>query len=74
MNVPIWLKPSKKVIKDAKVLLKAFLKGVVIAGAGVLTLKLGGEEWVAGAIAGITHALIKIIDPTDKSIGIKSAN
>lgn len=69
MKIPVWLKPSKKQIADFKVVLKAFLKGIVIAGAGALTVKLGGSIEVAGAISGITHALIKIIDPTDKSIG-----
>jgi len=69
MTIPKWLMPTKKQIKDAKTLLKAFLKGVVIAGSGALTVKLGGGVEVAAAVAGITHALIKIIDPTDKSIG-----
>ncbi|CAB4214923.1 hypothetical protein UFOVP1616_61 [uncultured Caudovirales phage] len=69
-KLPKWLMPTEKVIKDAKVLFKAFIKGVIIAGAGALTLKLGGGPEIAAAIAGCTHALIKIVDPTDKSIGV----
>jgi hypothetical protein len=71
MKIPVWLKLSKKQIADFKVLIKAFLKGIVIAGSGALTVKLGGNIETAAAISGVTHALIKIIDPTDKSIGLK---
>lgn len=64
---------NKEKVEEIKrqflVALKAFLKGIVIAGSGLLTVKLGGSNEVAVAIAGFTHTLIKIIDPSDNSIG-----
>lgn len=69
-QVPKWLKPSKEQIKAGRVVVKAFVKGVVIAGSGALTMKLGGGPEVALAVSGIAHAVIKWIDPNDPSLGI----
>lgn len=70
MKIPKWLLPKKQQIKDFKVLFKAFIKSVFITGMGILAIKYGADPVFGLAIAGFLHGFIKIIDPTDKSIGI----
>lgn len=73
-KLPKWLKPNAEQVAAGKVVIKAFVKGVIIAGSAILTTKLGGNLELSAAVAGITHALIKWVDPTDTSIGINSTN
>lgn len=73
-RIPNWLKPNKEQIAAAKVVIKAFLKGVVIAGAGLLVKKLGGSNEMAIAVAAFTHPIIKWLDPNDPQLGINSTN
>jgi hypothetical protein len=73
MNIPIWLKPTKKQVADFKVVLKAFVKGVIIAGAGIAARKLGATPQETVLIMGATHPILKWLDPADKSIGIKKS-
>lgn len=73
-RIPQWLRPKPAQIAAGKVVFKAFLKGVVIAGSGVLAHRLGATPEVSLAIAGIVHPIIKWIDPNDPQLGIKSTN
>lgn len=56
-------------IRQLKVALKALVKGLIIVAAGILARKFGATDTEAIAIAAATHPLIKIVDPTDNSIG-----
>lgn len=70
MKIPNWLKPNKEQINTGKVAGKAWLKGVVIAGTGMLTYKLGASPEVALFAAALTHPIIKWLDPSDPSLGL----
>lgn len=69
-RLPKWLKPTNKQIKAFKVLLKATIKGIIIAGTGVIANKYGANGFESLAISAVTHPILKWLDPTDKSIGI----
>lgn len=71
-RIPQWLRPKPAQIAQAKVVFKAFLKGVVIAGSGVLAHRLGASPEISLAIAGIVHPIIKWIDPSDPQLGINA--
>lgn len=71
-KLPNWLKPNAEQIAAAKVVLKAWLKGVVIAGSGLISYKLGASPEVAVLVAALTHPIIKWLDPTDPQLGISS--
>lgn len=72
-RIPKWMRPSPETATQGKAVLKAFAKGVVIAGAGLISEKSGNPVLVTGAIAGSVHALIKWIDPTDTQFGVNAA-
>lgn len=73
-KLPTWLKPNQEQITAGKVVIKAFFKGVVIAGAGLLVKKLGGSNEMALAVAAIVHPILKWLDPNDVQLGINSTN
>ena len=73
-SLPTWLKPNAEQIAAAKVVIKAFFKGVVIAGAGLIVKKLGGSNEMALAVAAIVHPILKWLDPNDAQLGINSTN
>ena len=72
MNIPAFLRPAPKQISALKVVAKSTLKALIMAFGGWVTLKLGGDPEVAALVAVALAPLLKVIDPSDKSIGVKS--
>lgn len=73
-KLPNWLKPNAEQIAAGKVVIKAYLKGVAIAGTGLVTYKLGASPVIALVVSAFTHPIIKWLDPNDTSLGINSTN
>lgn len=69
-RLPKWLKPNAEQIAAGKVVIKAWLKGVVMAGSGLISYKLGASPEVAVFISALVHPIIKWLDPKDPQLGV----
>ncbi len=73
-KIPNWLKPSKKQVAAFKVVFKAYVKGVLVAGVGVALVKFQDNPEIAVLVAAVLHPIYKWLDPNDPQLGIKSDN
>lgn len=70
MKLPSILKPNKSQVSA----LKSYLRVIASAGVGLLIHKFGADPQVSLLIGAATAPVLKWIDPTEKSLGIGSAN